>query len=345
MIAVILGILRSQKNPALTERMKLLGSELSQVAIWLCICGILVVSAHTFSNQTIRSLFQRDCDVHQLSFTETKTKAETEIDEVLIRISCQLNLLICPIKILRQRADYRKSLHLAPKTTGNINQVASCNSASRVVPENARVSLQARVTAHGPFRDTKSNARDFFHKNDYADSGNDADSEALTSKTPSFCVQSFCDTKPHGVSPACRSVASSVEHHLPILALVGIFMFVGCLSIKLLANQIALTTFHISKHINGFSCMRSPFSKFAEVLLPALFVMTFPVIKANTCDHMTLKLARTQLAATSLPSGLVFFAGGEIPGTVFGTVNYFLRFVTLWLYGTVVLCRCFFCWL
>jgi hypothetical protein len=51
------------------------------------------------------------------------------------------------------------------------------------------------------------------------------------------------------------------------------------------------------------------------------FVCTLPLINANLCTQAKLNVARGYLAAASLPSGLVFFAGGEMPGSVFGTAS------------------------
>ncbi len=48
----------------------------------------------------------------------------------------------------------------------------------------------------------------------------------------------------------------------------------------------------------------------AVAVMLTMSLLLFPVISAQTCANPTLGQARAQLAAASLPSGLVFFAGG-----------------------------------
>jgi hypothetical protein len=58
--------------------------------------------------------------------------------------------------------------------------------------------------------------------------------------------------------------------------------------------------------------------------LLTVYVFTLPVIHASMCNRMELELARGHLAATSLPSGLVFFAGGQSAGASSGALNLIL---------------------
>jgi hypothetical protein len=71
------------------------------------------------------------------------------------------------------------------------------------------------------------------------------------------------------------------------------------------------------------SCFFLNFSSIARgmFLLLATSIFSFPVISANLCDQMTISVARSHLAATSLPSGLMLFAGGVTPGTTSGAAN------------------------
>jgi hypothetical protein len=84
------------------------------------------------------------------------------------------------------------------------------------------------------------------------------------------------------------------------------------------------------------SCLRLCWCFFLRFLSSAhpikflltVYVFTLPVINASMCNRMELELARGHLAATSLPSGLVFFAGGQSAGASLGAPN------------LVLLCNC-----
>ena len=63
-------------------------------------------------------------------------------------------------------------------------------------------------------------------------------------------------------------------------------------------------------------CFISPFLRVsslakATLLIISMCVMQFPIVHADLCQRNELHEARSELVAASLPSGLVFFAGGE----------------------------------
>ncbi len=62
--------------------------------------------------------------------------------------------------------------------------------------------------------------------------------------------------------------------------------------------------------------LRFPFSANASILMMALCLFASPVTIAKNCEQVALASDRSELVAASLPSGLVFFAGGFTGATV-----------------------------
>ncbi len=62
--------------------------------------------------------------------------------------------------------------------------------------------------------------------------------------------------------------------------------------------------------------LRFPSQVNSTILMLVLFVFASPVSFANHCEKMALANDRSELAAASLPSGLVFFAGGFTGSTI-----------------------------
>jgi hypothetical protein len=298
--------------------MKLLGGELPQSAIVLCICGILVVAELAFGNQMFRSLLRRDCDPHQTSSTETKTIKEIATDVKLSCIFCQLTLHFFTIKtpfhyrkpfLSACVADYHSALHLYRPVVAHI------------------VRHFSTLALVGVFTFLKCIATKVL---------------ASLEVAPSYCRRQMLTISklifvPHGL-PLIRYQRKKSCNPAPVN-----FMWTStCATPNMKTNCVTnessvFTTVTFSycncpksssifnllirvvrqSYIGCSAILRVSSLIHAIILFLAMSVLTFPV-NAKFCHYMSLDLARSQLAAAALPSGLVFFAGGQSSGAYLG---------------------------